>query len=103
VVRFPVGEVSDERDAERVVVVSADVGSHVVPASTLVHVAVLADQEIVADVPPTCCTQLYTASRSASAAAAIDDGSMADPGISGRWNDPSASPVSATGMDVTAV
>ena len=54
IVRSPGGEVADECNTERVVVVSANMSAHPVPTYALVHVAVLTDEEVIADIPPTC-------------------------------------------------
>ena len=47
-------EASDDRDAKRLWVPVAGMGSYVVPTSTLVGISVLTDEEIVADVRPAC-------------------------------------------------
>ena len=54
IVWYSVTEVADECNAERVVVVSAYVSALIVPTTTLVHSAILTNQEIVTDIPPTC-------------------------------------------------
>lgn len=48
-----IGEQTDECNAGRLVIVTGRMGSLASPATTLVHLTVSADQEVVADVSPT--------------------------------------------------
>lgn len=53
-VRHNRSEISNNADANGVGVVVGGMGSHVVPASSLINLAVLTHQEVVADVSPSC-------------------------------------------------
>ena len=51
-VRCSVAELSDEADADRHAVVSISMSANCVPSSTLIHVAILINQKVVANICP---------------------------------------------------